>query len=159
MKAVSIVLSVIAGLLLALIAFFFIGGTLRTQVEVSLVTAQQASEAVEEAVEAFNQGHVLQRFGDVSSVEASECVLHTVRVTLSNPGMFAAEWLGFSVSPGEGDAAVFSDAVELLDIPANQSAQLELEFLARQDGSGKGRSIQISYYVLGMRRTVSASLE
>lgn len=159
MKALSIVLSVIAALLLALMAVFYIGGSLGTDVEVVVTQAQDAPEAFESAAQAVRTGHAAQRFASLEGEDAEDYALAKISVTFNNGGLFAAEWLTFSVSPGEGDVAVYARSAESLDIPARSSAQLELSLLCAGEDAGAGRALQIEYYVLGMKRTAEISID
>ena len=157
MKALSILLSVVVVLLVALIAFFFIGGTLGTQAQIAAVSAQEQPEAFAAAAEAVQTGRAPRAITQMEGEDPAAYTLTDVTVAFANNGLFAAEWLAFTVEPGEGDVAVYSQSVESLDIAARSGAEVNLKLLTQ--GSGAGRTLRVEYYVLGMRRTASISIE
>lgn len=158
MKAVTLALAAIAILLAALIGFFFIGGTLRAQAVVLTAEAQQTPEVFETVNEVLAGGIAPQVFDDSPLEDAAQYVLSDVTVTFKNGGLFNAEWLHAQVVPGEGDVAVYSVSDDSLDVAAHSSAQFNLKMISRAGEPGAGRTLEVEYYVLGMRRTVSVAI-
>lgn len=157
MKALSILLSIVVVLLVALIAFFFIGGTLGAQAHIVAVPAQEQPEAFAAAAEAVQTGHAPRAFAQMEGDDPAAYTLVDITASLKNNGLFAAEWATFTIEPGEGDVAVYSQSVESLDIAPRSGAETNFKVLAR--GNGAGRTLRVEYYVLGMRRTVSLSID
>ena len=59
--------------------------------------------------------------------------------------------------PGAGDAALCAQSDIKLDVAARSQAQLTLRVLTQGDGAG--RALDVEYYVLGMRRTMTVPLD
>ena len=144
MKVLSIVLSVIAALLIALIAVFFIGAALDADVSVATLPATQDALGFAAAVE---------------SVAAADYEVTDITVTFHNKGLFAAEWLTFEFIPATGDVALCTQSADRLDLPARSEAQLTFSLLSKESASDAGRALNVEYYVLGMRRTMTVPLE
>ena len=159
MKALSIVLAVIAVCLIALIAVFYIGGALGTGVVVDARPAQEDVLSYAAIVEAAQAGRLPATFAEFEGMDAANLSLTNVTVTFYNNGLFDAEFLTFAIQPGAGDLAVYSQSAETLDIPARSSAQLNLKLVCDGAVSSAGRTLEIEYYVLGMRRTATISIE
>ncbi len=159
MKALSIVLSVIAAILIALIAVFFIGGVLGTEASVTVMEATEDPVSLRRRRAGNRRWHAPLVLETLSEEELDGCRLANVTVTFTNNGLFAAEWLTYTLQGGEGDVAVYAQSADSLDIPARSSAQLNLKLLMRGNADGAGRALEVEYYVLGMRRTATISIE
>ena len=152
MKALSIVLAVVAACLLALIAVFWFGGALGAEVAIApAVTGEEALDAVEDA----QNGLALHTYASID--ETRDCALTDITITFANGGLFDAEWLTCSLVPGAGDAALCAQSDIKLDVAARSQAQLTLQVLTQ--GGGAGRALNVEYYVLGMRRTMTVPLD
>ena len=152
MKALSIVLAVVAACLLALIAVFWFGGALEAEVAIApAITGDEALAAVEDA----QNGLALHTYASID--ETRDCALTDITVTFANSGLFDAEWLTCSLVPGAGDVALYAQSDIKLDVAARSQAQLTLRVLTQGDGAG--RALDVEYYVLGMRRTMTVPLE
>ena len=152
MKALSIVLAVVAACLLALIAVFWFGGALEAEVAIApAVTGEEALDAVEDA----QNGLALHTYASID--ETRDCALTDITVTFANSGLFDAEWLTCSLVPGAGDVALYAQSDIKLDVEARSQAQLTLRVLTQGDGAG--RALDVEYYVLGMRRTMTVPLD
>lgn len=152
MKALSIVLAVVAACLLALIAVFWFGGALEAEIAIApAITGDEALAAVEDA----QNGLALHTYASID--ETRDCALTDITVTFANSGLFDAEWLTCSLVPGAGDVALYAQSDIKLDVEARSKAQLTLRVLTQGDGAG--RALDVEYYVLGMRRTMTVPLD
>ena len=61
--------------------------------------------------------------------------------------------------PGAGDVALWSQSAEVVDVPARSREALTLSLLSRADLPVAGRTLEVEYYVLGMRRTMSVPID
>ena len=152
MKALSIVLAVVAACLLALIAVFWFGGALGAEIAIApAITGEEALAAVEDA----QNGLALHTYASID--ETQDCALTDITITFANSGLFDAEWLTCSLVPGAGDVALYAQSDIKLDVAARSQAQLTLQVLTQGDGAG--RALNVEYYVLGMRRTMTVPLD
>ena len=159
MKALTIALSVIAGLLIALIVVFFTGAALGADVSVTTLPAAQDALGFAAAVENVREGTCSAVFAAMESEEADDYTVTEVTVAFRNNGLFDAEWLTFEVTPGAGDLAVWSQSAEMLDVPARSEATLTLSLLSRAGSPVAGRTLEVEYYVLGMQRAMSLPID
>lgn len=159
MKVLSIVLSVIAALLIALIAAFFIGAALDADVSVATLPAAQDALGFAAAVESVQLESAPAIYETLESVAAADYALTDITVTFHNKGFFAAEWLTFEFIPATGDVALCTQSADRLDLPARSEAQLTFSLLSKEGASGAGRALNVEYYVLGMRCTMTVPLE
>ena len=159
MKVLSIVLSVIAALLIALIAVFFIGAALDADVSVATLPAAQDALGFAAAVESVQLESAPAIYETLESVAAADYAVTDITVTFHNKGFFAAEWLTFEFIPATGDVALCTQSADRLDLPARSEAQLTFSLLSKESASGAGRALNVEYYVLGMRRTMTVPLE
>ena len=159
MKVLSIVLSVIAALLIALIAVFFIGAALDADVSVATLPAAQDALGFAAAVESVQLESAPAIYETLESVAAADYAVTDITVTFHNKGFFAAEWLTFEFIPATGDVALCTQSADRLDLPARSEAQLTFSLLSKEGASGARRALNVEYYVLGMRRTMTVPLE
>lgn len=159
MKALTIALSVIAALLIALIAVFLLGGALGVEASVTTTPAAQDAPGFAAAVEGVEAGSAPLVLETPDAENAGAYALTDVTVTFANSGLFNAEWLTFEIVPSVGDVAVCSQSASVLDVPARSQAQLTLRLLSKSGASGAGRALEVEYYVLGMRRTMTVPLD
>ena len=159
MKVLSIVLSVIAALLIALIAVFFIGAALDADVSVATLPAAQDALGFAAAVESVQLESAPAIYETLESVAAADYAVTDITVTFHNKGFFAAEWLTFEFIPATGDVALCTQSADRLDLPARSEAQLTFSLLSKEGASGAERALNVEYYVLGMRRTMTVPLE
>ena len=152
MKALSIVLAVVAACLLALIAVFWFGGALEAELDIAPAIAGEEALA---AVEDVQNGLAVDVLTPID--ETRDCALTDITVTFANSGLFDAEWLTCSLVPGAGDVALCAQSDIKLDVEARSQAQLTLRVLTQGDGAG--RALDVEYYVLGMRRTMTVPLD
>ena len=156
MKTIQKLLIIVLALLVALIVWYFAGGKLEASAMSASAMASDYSDAYAAAAAIVRSGAAPQTFSSASldSSEGYELVDATIR--LNNRGLFAGEWLEISVNPGEGDVAVYSVSGASGDVPAFGSGQLNVKLITRD--AGAQRSATVSYYVLGMRRSITVPL-
>ena len=141
-----------AACLLALIAVFWFGGALEAEIAIApAITGEEALAAVEDA----QNGLALHTYASID--ETQDCALTDITITFANSGLFDAEWLTCSLVPGAGDVALYAQSDIKLDVEARSQAQLTLRVLTQGDGAG--RTLDVEYYVLGMRRTMTVPLD
>ena len=82
MKALSIVLSVIAAILIALIAVFFIGGVLGTEASVTVMEAAEDPVSIAAAAQAPAVNHLryLQEHDDRDEIHDHGAVIKDLRI-------------------------------------------------------------------------------
>jgi len=157
MKVAAGILSVVAILLIALIASFFAGGTLSVDARVAAVPAKDASGAFEAVADVLTAGIAPQVFSAEALGDASDYVLIDINFDFRNRGLFAAEWLTAELAPAPGDVAVYSKGTEAIDVPARGGNSLNLKVIARAGGDLEGRELQTEYYVRGTRRAAEVA--
>ena len=157
MRVAAGILSVVALLLVVLIASFFAGGTLSVGARAVSVPASDALQAFDSVVEVLDAGIAPQVFSGEEIGDASGYVLIDINFDFRNRGLFAAEWLTAELAPAPGDVAVYSKGTEAIDVPARGGNSLNLKVIARAGGDLEGRELKIEYYVLGMRRTAKVA--
>ena len=148
MKVLSIVLSVIAALLIALIAVFFIGAALDADVSVATLPAAQDALGFAAAVESVQLESAPAIYETLESVEAADYAVTDITVTFHNKGLFAAEWLTFEFVPAAGDVALCTQSADRLDLSARSEAQLTFSLLSKEGASGAGRALNVEYLSL-----------
>lgn len=153
MKAVSIILSLILFLMLAFGAFFFAGSTLQTQVSCIRAEASQYPDAFDSIRSIVSSGSAPRQFVADDLSDPTGYALLDVNITLTNRGIFDAEWLNIQVEPAEGDIAVYSLSGDSADVPARSAGQINLKLVTRAPQNSV-RTVTIQYYVYGISRTV-----
>ena len=128
MKVLSIVLSVIAALLIALIAVFFIGAALDADVSVATLPATQDALGFAAAVESVQLESAPAIYETLESVAAADYAVTDITVTFHNKGFFAAEWLTFEFIPATGDVALCTQSADRLDLPARGATDVLAAF-------------------------------
>ena len=152
MKVWAAVLTALFVLCAVFTAYFFIGGTLIADSYTEAAPAAGYPDAFRTIAQAAAKGEAERTYtGDIPS-DPSGCLLTRVVVELRNIGMFEAGWLEVDSDGCGEDVALYEVIGAGGDIPAMGSGTVELRFLSR--GTGQ-REIKISYYVLGMHRTIA----
>ena len=155
MRKLTAVLAVILILMLGFAAWFWLGGTLRADVAIQTARAADYPEAFAAIRSLLDSGSAPQVLGgEALSEDPSAYTLVDVSVTLTNRGLFPAEWLDIRTEGVEGDIAVYALTGEGSDIAARDSGQVNLKLVttARPDAE---RDIIIQYYVHGMKREIT----
>ena len=107
MKKLNVILLIVLILMIAFAAYFFIGGTLRTQATVATAPASDYPDVCASITNIVNSGAAPQQFAALPSSPAG-CTLVDMTITLSNHGLFDAEWMALTVEGANGDVAVYS---------------------------------------------------
>lgn len=153
LKPANVVLSLILLLMLAFGAFFYTGGTLQAQVSSITASASEHPEAFASIQGVLSSGSAPQLFSADALDDPANYSLVDVSISLSNRGVFDAEWLNIQVRGATGDVAVYSLTGDGIDVSARSSAQVNLKLITRAPASSQ-RVISIQYYVYGVSRTI-----
>ena len=154
MKPATIVFSLILILILAFCAFFYTGGTLQAQVNSITAGAAEYPEAFASIQSVISTGTAPQMFTTDTLDDPANYRLVDVSMTLTNRGIFDAEWLNIQVEGVTGDVAVYSLTGDGTDVPARSTAQINLKLITRAPQNSL-RNITIQYYVYGISRTIT----
>lgn len=155
MRKLTALLAIVLLLLLGFAAWFWMGGTLRAQVYIQTARAADYPEAFGAIRALLDSGSAPQVLGNERlSEDPAAYTLADITVTLTNRGLFPAEWLDISTVGAPGDIAVYALTGEGSDIAARDSGQVNLKLVttARPDVE---RDIKIQYYVHGMKREIT----
>ena len=155
MRKLTAVLASLLVVLLGLAAWFYLGGTLRAGVYIQTARAADYPEAYSAIRELLDSGSAPQVLGEGRlSEDPSAYTLADISVTLTNRGLFPAEWLDIRAEAAEGDIAVYALTGEGSDIAARDSGQVDLKLVttARPDAE---RNIIIQYYIHGFKRAIT----
>ena len=155
MKKLNIILLVVLILLVAFVAYFFIGGTLQAQPQAATAPAANHPEAFASIQNILSSGAAPRQFAE-SPASAEGCTLADVTITLSNYGLFDAEWIDVSVIPAAGDVAVYSLTGEASSLPARSTGQINLKLITTESANTP-HTITLRYYVFGMLRTLTVT--
>ena len=153
MKKLNVLLMIVLILLLAFVAYFFIGGTLHAQTTVATAPASDYPDICKSISNIVNSGAAPQQFAALPA-SPQGCTLVDMNITLTNPGMFDAEWIDITVEPTQGDIAVYSMTGESTSISARTTGQVNLKLLTTVPAETQ-RKIHLNYYVYGMLRSIT----
>lgn len=153
MKKLNVFLLIVLLLMIAFVVYFFAGGALRVEASVITAPATEHAEAFASIQNVLSSGAAPQRFADALPESAEGLTLVDVTLTLTNPGLFPAEWLNLTVAPADGDVAVYSLAGEGSDVPGRSTATANLKLLTSAPGAS--RTVTIQYYVFGLSRSMT----
>lgn len=153
MKKLNVALSIVLMLLIAFVAYFFIGGTLRCDAATVTAAASEHADAFASIENLLASGGAPQQFAQ-SAAKIEDCTLTDVTLTLTNPGLFPAEWLEITVAPADGDVAVYSLTGAGTDVPARSSSRVNLKLISSASADA-ARTITVRYYVFGLQRTIT----
>ena len=153
MKKLNVFLLIVLLLMIAFVVYFFAGGALRVESSVITAPAAEHAEAFASIRSVLSSNAAPQRFADALPESAEGLTLVDVTLTLSNPGLFPAEWLDLTVSPADDDVAVYSLTGEGGDVPGRSTATVNLKLLTAAGSAS--RTVTIQYYVFGLSRTVT----
>lgn len=155
MKTWACILTVLFIFAAALAAYFYVGGSLLVDVSVETVRASEYDNAYETVTASVKNGTAHTVFVNSLPASANDCVLVRVKLDMRNIGMFDAEWLTVETLGGARDIAVYEVVGEEQDIPRFGSGSAEVRILA---GGNCARTIKLTYYVLGVERTVTVAV-
>ena len=157
MKPFNIFLSLILILMLAFCAFFFAGGTLMAEVSSISAAAADYPDAFDSIRAVLDNQSAPQSFSTDPLGDIDDYRLVDINLSLSNRGIFAAEWLNIELKAVNGDVAVYSLSGNGEDVPARGGAQANLKLITRAPIDA-GREISIQYYIYGISRTITVRL-
>lgn len=154
MRKTTLILSLILGLMLAVCTIYYTGGTLRASVS---RTDAPASDYPNEfmLVQSILEGAgANELYSDEPLDDAAKYTLVALSVTLSNVGLFDAEWLNVQLQPLEGDVAVYYMEGDTTDVPSRGTGGVRLKLITRASANAP-RKLSIQYYVYGISRTIT----
>lgn len=156
MRKLTALLILLLVLLAGFAGWFYVGGTLRAEVSIQTARAGEYPEAYGAIRALLASGSAPQTFADPSLPEdPAGYTLVDVNLHLSNRGLFPAEWLDIRAEAVEGDIAVYALTGEGSDVPARDSATVNLKVITTAPADAQ-RTIRIQYYVHGMKREITA---
>ena len=154
MRKLTALLTVVLVLMLGFGGWFYLGGTLRGEATTQSAPAADYPEAFGAVRSILEEGAAPQVLeGSGLSEDPSPYRLMDINVTLSNRGLFPAEWLHISMEGAEGDIAVYAVTGEGSDVAPRDSATVNLK-LVTTAAPDAPRRIVIQYYVHGMKREI-----
>lgn len=153
MKKLNIFLLIVLILMVGFAGWFMIGGTLRAQVYTATAPASEHPDACASIQSIIASGAAPQQFAPLPSTPDG-CTLVDTTITLSNIGLFDAEWIDISVTPASGDIAVYSLTGEASSLAAGSNGQVNLKLLTTAPAETT-RKIKLNYYIYGMLRSIT----
>lgn len=154
LKPFNIFLTLILILLLAFGAFFYAGGTLMADVSSITASASDYPEAFESIQAVLENESAPQSFTTEPLGSPEDYTLVDINLSLSNRGIFDAEWLNIQLQGVNGDAAVYSLTGNGEDVPARGGTQANLKLITRAP-LNVVREITVQYYIYGISRTIT----
>ena len=154
MKKLNIVLMVVLILLVAFIVYFFAGSMLDAEVHMVTAPASDHPDAFASIQNAISANAAPQRFVNDVPATADGYTLIDMTLTLSNKGVFTAEWISVEVEGASGDVAVYSLSGEGTDIAGRSAGQLNLKLITAAPANTQ-RRITLTYYVFGLERRLT----
>lgn len=151
MRKLNLVLLVILLLLAVFTVYFRVGAKLRTHVEAVYEQGAEHPEAFDSIRSIMASGSAPQQFQPLPE-DTSSLTMVDLTLTLTNVGLYDAEWLDISVAPAESDIAVYALTGEGSAVRARSVAQVNLKLLTRDPMAP--RTLQLNYYVYGMPQTI-----
>lgn len=155
MRKLTVLLAIVLVLLLGFAGWFYLGGTLRSTMSVQAARAADYPEAFGSVRSLLEGGAAPQILdGGGLSEDPSPYMLMDINVTLTNRGLFPAEWLHITAVGAPGDIAVYAVTGEGSDVMPRDSATVNLKLVTTASADAP-RSIVIQYYVHGMKREIT----
>ena len=155
MRKLTILLAIVLALLLGFAGWFYLGGTLRSAVAAQSAPAADYPEAFGSIRSLVAGGAAPQVLGGGAlSEDPSPYTLMDINVTLTNRGLFPAEWLHITMEGAPGDIAVYAITGEGSDVAPRDIATVNLKLVTTATADAP-RSIVIQYYVHGMKREIT----
>lgn len=157
MKTSTKILALLLIAIIAFGAFFYTCGTLQAQTNRISAGAADHPEAFASIENVLASNSAPQLFSTDPLDDPSNYSLLDVSITLSNRGIFDAEWLNIQLNGVTGDVAVYSLTGDGMDIPARSAGQINLKLVTRASADSP-RSVSIQYYVYGISRTIEVDV-
>jgi len=143
-------------LALAFLGFFFYGSMLQPNVTRITARAGEHPEAFASIRNVVLSDATPQVFSYESIENAANYGLVDVNISLTNQGLFDAEWLNITVNGAPGDVAVYSLTGQGSDVPGRSASSINFKLISRADENAP-RSATIQYYVFGISRTIKVN--
>ena len=156
MKGYTAVIATVFTVLVLLTGYFFIGGTLFYDVSVETANAGDFPEAFSAIEGIIDGGSAFETYRLTDLGAAEDCTLTSITVRLKNYGAFPCEWLEISMVPAAGDVAAYSVTGYADTVDGFGSGQVNLKLISHGTGP---RTVEISYYVFGMHRTIRVPVD
>ena len=155
MRRLTAVLGTVFFILICMAGAFRFGGTLHAAPLIRTARAADYPEAFG-SVRALLEGGAAPQVldGGGLSEDPSPYTLMDINVTLTNRGLYPAEWLHISAVGAPGDIAVYAITGEGSDVAPRDSATVNLKLVTTADVDAP-RQIVIQYYVHGMKREIT----
>ena len=144
-------------LILAMAAvLFLVGGTLSARVDSMTANGAEYPKAYASIQGVLATG-APQRFAEALPEDPAACQLEDVTITLSNRGLFPAEWISVNVDGAPGDVAVYSITGEGSSVAGRSVGTVNLKLVSLEGRSGS-RTYHIQYYVYGLKRHIDVTV-
>lgn len=153
MRKSTMILGSVFLILAMLTALFLTGGTLSARLDVMTASAADYPKAYASIVGVLSTG-APQVFSNALPEDPAECRLEDVTITLSNRGLFPAEWISVNVEGGVGDVAVYSITGEGSTVAGRSTGTVNVKLVSLSTLPVE-RAYHIQYYVYGMKRSVT----
>lgn len=157
MRKSTMILGTVFLIMAMLAALFLAGGTLSAKVETMTAIASDYPKAYASIKNVLAAG-APQEFSEALPEDPSDCRLEDVTITLSNRGLFPAEWISVNVEGAPGDVAVYSITGEGSNIPGRSVGTVNLKLVSLAEAAWP-RVYHIQYYVFGMKRSIDVRTE
>lgn len=157
MRKSTMILGSVFLVMAMLTALFLTGGTLSARLDVMTANAAEYPKAYASILGVLSTG-APQLFANALPEDPADCRLEDVTITLSNRGLFPAEWISVDVEGGVGDVAVYSITGEGSTVPGRSTGAVNVKLVSLA-ALPVERAYHIQYYVYGMKRSVTVREE
>ena len=155
MRKSTMILGTVFLILAMAAALFLVGGTLSARVDVMTASGAEYPKAYA-SIQGVLRAGAPQLFSEGLPEDPAACRLEDVTITLSNRGLFPAEWISVSVDVAPGDIAVYSITGEGSTVYGRSAGTVNLKLVSLASQSGQ-RAYHIQYYVYGMKRQIDVT--
>ena len=153
MRKSTMILGSVFLVMAMLTALFLTGGTLSARLDVMTASAAEYPKAYASILSVLSTG-APQLFANALPEDPADCRLEDVTITLSNRGLFPAEWISVNVEGGVGDVAVYSITGEGSTVAGRSTGTVNVKLVSLA-ALPVARTYRIQYYVYGMKRSVT----
>ena len=153
MRKSTMILGSVFLVMAMLTALFLTGGTLSARLDVMTASAAEYPKAYASILSVLSTG-APQLFSNALPEDPADCRLEDVTITLSNRGLFPAEWISVNVEGGVGDVAVYSITGEGSTVAGRSTGTVNVKLVSLA-ALPVARTYRIQYYVYGMKRSVT----
>ena len=152
MRKSTMILGTVFLIMAMLTVLFLVGGTLSAKTDTMTAIASEYPKAYASILNVLSTG-APQTFSNALPEDPSRCRLEDVTITLTNRGLFPAEWISVDVEAAPGDVAVYSITGEGSTVGGRSVGTVNLKLVSLADYSAE-RCYHIQYYVFGMKRFI-----